>query len=101
MAREFGAYLKCGRLEYGFLRVRCESCFWLIRQVGFTHSTDRTAGDDRNRLVIEHQLQAGLLTICCLFFLYFYGETLHTCSEVGTVNRGMLPAFFIIWRCGR
>jgi len=24
---EFSAYLKCGRLEHGFLRVRCESCF--------------------------------------------------------------------------
>jgi hypothetical protein len=23
---EFAAYLKCGRLEEGFLRVRCESC---------------------------------------------------------------------------
>ena len=24
--KEFEAYLKCGRLEHGFLRVRCESC---------------------------------------------------------------------------
>ena len=24
--KEFEAYLKCGRLEYGFLRVRCETC---------------------------------------------------------------------------
>ncbi len=24
--REFEAYLKCARLEHGFLRVRCESC---------------------------------------------------------------------------
>ena len=24
--REFDDYLKCGRLEYGFLRVRCEGC---------------------------------------------------------------------------
>lgn len=23
---EFEAYLKCGRLEHGFLRVRCDSC---------------------------------------------------------------------------
>ena len=23
---EFEAYLKCGRLEHGFLRVRCEDC---------------------------------------------------------------------------
>lgn len=26
VAREFDDYLKCGRLEHGFLRVRCESC---------------------------------------------------------------------------
>jgi hypothetical protein len=24
--QEFDAYLKCGRLEHGFLRVRCASC---------------------------------------------------------------------------
>ena len=24
--REFEEYLRCGRLEHGFLRVRCESC---------------------------------------------------------------------------
>jgi ribosomal protein S27E len=24
---EFEAYLKCSRLEYGFLRVRCEDCY--------------------------------------------------------------------------
>ena len=24
--REFEAYLKCGRLEHGFLRLRCETC---------------------------------------------------------------------------
>ena len=26
ICREFDEYLKCGRLEHGFLRVRCESC---------------------------------------------------------------------------
>ncbi len=26
VAKEFDEYLKCGRLEYGFLRVRCDSC---------------------------------------------------------------------------
>ena len=26
VAREFYGYLKCGRLEHGFLRVRCETC---------------------------------------------------------------------------
>ena len=27
VTKEFDEYLKCGRLEYGFLRVRCESCY--------------------------------------------------------------------------
>ena len=32
--REFEAYLKCGRLEHGFLRVRCDKChFELARGV--------------------------------------------------------------------
>ncbi len=26
ITQEFDEYLKCGRLEHGFLRVRCESC---------------------------------------------------------------------------
>ena len=26
VGQEFDAYLKCGRLEYGFLRVRCQGC---------------------------------------------------------------------------
>jgi len=26
VTKEFDEYLKCGRLEYGFLRVKCESC---------------------------------------------------------------------------
>ena len=26
ITKEFDEYLKCGRLEHGFLRVRCESC---------------------------------------------------------------------------
>jgi hypothetical protein len=26
VAQEFEAYLECGRLEHGFLRVRCETC---------------------------------------------------------------------------
>jgi hypothetical protein len=27
VTKEFDEYLKCGRLEHGFLRVRCESCY--------------------------------------------------------------------------
>lgn len=26
VSREFDDYLKCGRLEHGFLRVRCDNC---------------------------------------------------------------------------
>jgi hypothetical protein len=26
VTNEFDEYLKCGRHEYGFLRIRCESC---------------------------------------------------------------------------
>jgi hypothetical protein len=27
--QEFEAHLKCGRLEHGFLRVRCDSCLFV------------------------------------------------------------------------
>ena len=27
VTKEFDEYLKCGRLEHGFLRVRCKSCY--------------------------------------------------------------------------
>ena len=33
--REFEAYLKCGRLEHGFLRVRCDKSY-LERLVAFS-----------------------------------------------------------------
>jgi ribosomal protein S27E len=33
--REFEAYLKCGRLEHGFLRVRCDKCHF-ERHVAFS-----------------------------------------------------------------
>jgi ribosomal protein S27E len=32
---EFEAYLKCGRLEHGFLRVRCEDCHAETLVAGF------------------------------------------------------------------
>lgn len=41
--REFEEFLQCGRLEHGFLRVRCESCRKrLVRTVLiFTESSDQ------------------------------------------------------------
>jgi len=42
--REFEDYLKCGRLEHGFLRVRCESCHatHLVKKTGHTHDAAKT-----------------------------------------------------------
>lgn len=41
---EFEEFLKCGRLEHGFLRVRCESCHaeHLVKKAGHSHKTART-----------------------------------------------------------
>lgn len=66
--REFEEFLQCGRLEHGFLRVRCESChaehlvafsckrrgFFKLSCIGFllTHDT--------------HLLWAGDLTCVCV-----------------------------------
>ena len=37
MQEEFEAYLKCGRLEHGFLRLRIAA--HLIKKAGLTHAT--------------------------------------------------------------
>ncbi len=39
--REFGEFLRCGRLEHGFLRVRCDSCH-AERLVAFSSVYDNT-----------------------------------------------------------
>ena len=44
--REFEDYLKCGRLEHGFLRVRCESCH-AERLVAFSCANSRRFSERR------------------------------------------------------
>ena len=45
--REFDDYLKCGRLEHGFLRVRCDTCHaehlvaFSCKRRGFCHASDQ------------------------------------------------------------
>jgi len=41
---EFEAYLKCGRLEHGFLRVRCEDCRRRDRSRGACNQLRSTRG---------------------------------------------------------
>ena len=53
VAREFEEYLKCGRLEHGFLRVRCEVCHQ-ERLVAF--SCKRRAYAEFDRLPFSQRL---------------------------------------------
>ncbi|HEA7115965.1 TPA: TniB family NTP-binding protein, partial [Escherichia coli] len=67
-AREFEDYLKCGRLEHGFLRVRCQSCHheklvaFSCKRRGFCPSCGvRRMVDSAALLVIDelHNVLAG------------------------------------------
>ena len=68
VAREFEDYLKCGRLEHGFLRVRCQSCHheklvaFSCKRRGFCPSCGvRRMVDSAALLVIDelHNVLAG------------------------------------------
>jgi ribosomal protein S27E len=62
VAREFEDYLKCGRLEHGFLRVRCESCHheklvaFSCKRRGFCPSCGARRMDDSAALLVDKVL---------------------------------------------
>lgn len=72
-SREFEDYLACGRLEYGFLRVRCERCHeeklvafsckrrWLLPELrGPTHGRECRAAGRRGAAA---RTDAGVLSV--------------------------------------
>jgi hypothetical protein len=69
--REFEAYLKCGRLEHGFLRVRCENCYeerlvaFSCKRRGIAHmffQRMQTPGDlEKKELIVDDLPYAGLI----------------------------------------
>ena len=65
---EFEAYLKCGRLEYGFLRVRCDACgheklvAFSCKRRGLKSMLRRTAHGGHHRSPRRDRHTAGLLS---------------------------------------
>jgi ribosomal protein S27E len=61
---EFEAYLKCGRLEHGFLRVRCEDCHaeklvaFSCKRRGFCPSCGARRMTDSAALLVDEVLPA-------------------------------------------
>ena len=52
--REFEEFLQCGRLEHGFLRVRCESCHaehLVVPAAERTENRKRTAREENRRVI--------------------------------------------------
>jgi hypothetical protein len=60
---EFEAYLKCGRLEYGFLRVRCEDCHH-EHLVAFSWPLLRIPMRPRHLCILHVITQRVLIVVC-------------------------------------
>ena len=55
MQQEFETYLKCGRLEHGFLRVRCTQCH-AERRVAFSRKRQGFCPSCGARYIVETAL---------------------------------------------
>ena len=73
---EFEAYLKCGRLEYGFLRVKCDACrhenlvAFSCKRRGFCPSCGARRMTDTAAHLVEHVLPEQPIRQWVLSFLY-------------------------------
>ncbi len=71
---EFEEYLKCGRLEHGFLRVRCESCHneflvaFSCKRRGFCPSCGARRMAESAALLVDHILPHQPIRQCVLSF---------------------------------
>ena len=90
--REFEAYLKCGRLEHGFLRVRCDKCHF-VRLVAFSckkRGFCPSCGAGRNPIP---QLRVHVCSVPDNFHQAFPGVGSRQCSGAGcrVLLRGRCP----------
>ncbi len=64
--QEFDEYLRCGRLEYGFLRVKCENCHdeklvaFSCKRRGICPSCGARRMADSAALLVDEQTQLSL-----------------------------------------
>jgi len=85
VTKEFDEYLKCGRLEHGFLRVRCETCHG-ERAVAFSYLLGPTILFLLSRLtfpnpaetqdLVEYysEVSSRLWTLLGIFYIYAIGS---------------------------
>jgi len=96
--RKFEDYLKCGRLEYGFLRVRCETCHeerlvaFSCRRRGFCPSCGARRMAESAALLVDevfpHQpVRQWVLSFPYLLRFLFASRPVITGQVLGIVNR--------------
>ena len=96
--REFEDYLKCGRLEHGFLRVRCEKCHeerlvaFSCKRRGFCPSCGARRMAESAALLVDevfpHQpVRQWVLSFPYLLRFLFASRPLITGQVLGIVNR--------------
>jgi hypothetical protein len=96
--REFEGYLKCGRLEHGFLRVRCETCHeerlvaFSCKRRGFCPSGGARRMAESSALFVDeilpHQpVRQWALSFPCQLRFLFASRPLITGQVLGIVYR--------------
>lgn len=90
--REFEDYLKCGRLEHGFLRVRCESCHaehlvaFSCKRRGFCPSCGALRMAESAALLVDEVLPEQPMRQWVLSFPYRRGARCSPCKPCRPVT---------------
>ncbi len=107
VVKEFEDYLKCGRLEHGFLRVRCESCHheklvaFSCKRRGFCPSCGaRRMADSAAHLVDEvlpkRPIRQWVLSVP-FTLRYLFATNPKVMSRVLTIVHRVISTFLIRW----
>jgi len=120
VTKEFDEYLKCGRLEHGFLRVRCESCHdeklvaFSCKRRGFCPNCGARRMTDSATLLVDeilpHQPMRQWVLSVPFSLRFLFARNPRTMSRVlGIIFRtisthlahksGLYKAYCIHWRC--
>ena len=100
VTKEFNEYLKCGRLEHGFLRVRCESCHdeklvaFSCKRRGFCPSCGARGMADSAALLVDevlpHQpMRQWVLSVPFPLRFLFASNPKAMAGALGIVNRAI------------
>jgi ribosomal protein S27E len=102
VAREFKDYLKCGRLEHGFLRVRCESCHheklvaFSCKRRGFCPSCGARHMADSAAHLVDEVLPTRQWVLSVPYLLrYLFATNPQVMSQVLTIVHRVIGTFLI------